>query len=226
MIQAVLHPRTWVLFDMGYTNFAVFRQLSEQGVTFLTRAKTKLAYEVEQVFQRRAAVHDRLVWIGQAETRQRVRLIEVLYKGTWYRYLTNEVDPLILPIEYSVTLYWQRWRIEDAYNRVKRLLGWAYFWSGSQNAVELQVWATWLLYAVLVDLTDILAQALNRPFSEISLEMVYRSLYYLTKAHERGAAQDLISYLVQNTKLLGLVKRKPPPSKLGSLFDLTAASIP
>ena len=79
---------------------------------------------------------------------------------------------------------------------------------------------------MLVDLTDILAQALNRPFSEISLEMVYRSLYYLTKAHERGAAQDLISYLVQNTKLLGLVKRKPPPSKLGSLFDLTAASIP
>ena len=30
----------WVLFDMGYTNFAVFRQFSEQGVTFLTRAKT------------------------------------------------------------------------------------------------------------------------------------------------------------------------------------------
>lgn len=226
LIQAVLQPGTLGLFDMGYTNFGVFRQLTEQGVTFITRAKTNLAYEVEQVFQRRAAVHDRLVWIGQADTRQRVRLIEVLYKGTWYRYLTNEVDPLILPIEYSVALYWQRWRIEDAYNVVKRLLGLAYFWSGSQNAVELQVWATWLLYAVLVDLTDTFAQALNRPFSEISMEMVYRSLYYFTKAHERGAAEDLISYLVQNTKLLGLVKRKPPPGKLGPLFDLTAASNP
>lgn len=226
LIQAVLKPGTLVLFDMGYTNFAVFRQLTEQGVTFLTRAKTNLAYEVEQVFQRRAAGHDRLVWIGQADTRQRVRLIEVLYKGTWYRYLTNEVDPLTLPVEYSVALYWQRWRIEDAYNVVKRLLGLAYFWSGSQNAVELQVWATWLLYAVLVDLTDSLAQALKRPFSDISMEMVYRSLYYFTKAHERGTAQDLISYLVQNTKLLGLVKRKPPPSKLGPLFELTAASIP
>jgi hypothetical protein len=178
------------------------------------------------VFQRRAAVHDRLVWIGQADTRQPVRLIEVLYKGTWYRYLTNELDPLTLPIEYSVALYWQRWRIEDAYNVVKRLLGLAYFWSGSQNAVELQLWATWLLYSVLIDLTDTLAQALKRPFSEISIEMVYRSLYYFTKAHERGVAEDLIPYLAQNTKLLGLVKRKPPPSKLGSLFDLTAASIP
>lgn len=226
LIMAVLKPGTLVLFDMGYTNFAVFRQLTTQGVTFLTRAKTNLAYEVEQVFQRHAAVHDRLVWIGQADTRQRVRLIEVLYKGTWYRYLTNELDPLTLPVEYSVALYWQRWRIEDAYNVVKRLLGLAYFWSGSQNAVELQVWATWLLYAVLIDLTDTLAEALKRPFSDISIEMLYRSLYYFTKAHERGAAHDLISYLTQNTKLLGLVKRKPPPSKLGHLFDLTAASIP
>lgn len=226
LIQAVLKPGTLVLIDMGYTNFAVFRQLTRQHVTFLTRAKTNLAYEVEQVFQRRAAVHDRLVWIGQADTRQRVRLIEVLYKGSWYRYLTNELDPLILPVEYSVALYWQRWRIEDAYNVVKRLLGLAYFWSGSQNAVELQVWATWLLYSVLIDLTDTLAQALKRPFSEISIEMVYRSLYYFTKAHERGVAHDLISYLAQNTKLLGLVKRKPPPSKLGPLFDLTAPPNP
>ena len=37
---------------------------------------------------------------------------------------------------------------QDAYAIVKRLLGLAYFWCGAQNAVELQLWATWLLYAV------------------------------------------------------------------------------
>lgn len=42
------------------------------------------------------------------------------------------------------------------------MLGLSYFWSGAQNAVELQVWATWLLYAVLVDLTDAVAEAIHR----------------------------------------------------------------
>jgi len=41
--------------------------------------------------------------------------------------------------------------------------------------------ATWLLYAVLVDLTDAVAEALEQPFANVSLEMVYRSLYFLPK---------------------------------------------
>ena len=92
--------------------------------------------------------------------------------------MTNELDTECLPTAYGVALYWQRWRIEDAYNIVKRLLGLAYFWCGAQNAVEMQVWATWLLYVVLIDLTDAVAEALNLPFAAISIEMVYRSLYF------------------------------------------------
>lgn len=65
--------------------------------------------------------------------------------------------------------------MEDAFAIAKRLLGMAYFYGGAQNAVELQLWATWILYAVLVDLTDAVAEALRRPFAEISMEMVYRS---------------------------------------------------
>ena len=79
---------------------------------------------------------------------------------------------------YAVALYAQRWRIEDAYNVVKRLLGLAYFWTGAQNSIEMQLWATWLLYAVLVDLTDAVADALHQPFARISSEMIYRSLYF------------------------------------------------
>jgi hypothetical protein len=223
-IRPVLERGMLLILDLGYTNFWVFRQFAEQGITFLTRAKTNLSYEVDRVLHRSATVHDRVVWIGKDDTRQQVRLIEVLYKGKWYRYLTNELDPLKLPMAYAVALYWQRWRIEDAYNVVKRLLGLAYFWNGSQNAVELQLWATWLLYGALVDLTDDVAEALNRPFSAISIEMVYRSLYYFTQARERGETDDLVAYLVDNTKLLGIVKRKPPASKLPALFDLTTLS--
>jgi hypothetical protein len=40
--------------------------------------------------------------------------------------------------------------------------------------VELPLWATWLLYAVLIDLTEALAEALAQPFEAISIEMVFR----------------------------------------------------
>lgn len=204
----VLRAGGLLLFDLGYTNFTVFAQLTKDQVTFLTRAKRNLAYHLERSLQRTAEVHESLVWIGQGDERQLVRLIEVLYRGCWYRYLTNELDVARLPAPYVVALYWQRWRIEDAYHIVKRLLGLAYFWVGSQNGVELQLWATWLLYAVLVDLTDAVAAELNQPFAALSLEMVYRSLYFFTQAFQRGEATDVVTYLAAKAKWLGILKRK------------------
>lgn len=226
-ILEALKAGSLLIFDLGYTNFAVYRQLTEMSVTFITRAKSNLAYQVERDLRRTAQVHDALVWIGKGEDRQLVRLTQVMYQGKLYRYLTNELDTERLPTPYVVALYWQRWRIEDAYNIAKRLLGLAYFWVGSQNGVELQLWATWLLYAVLVDLTDAVAEELNKPFAAISLEMVYRSIYYFTGAYHRGETDDPVAYLAHNATWLGVIKRqrKHRPSPLQWL-ELTDSSKP
>lgn len=227
-IVGALCAGTLLVFDLGYTNFSIFARLTREQVTFITRAKKNLRFTVDQVLCRTATVHDQIVWIGQDDDRQLVRLLEVLYRGTWYRYLTNELDPVQLPAEYLVALYWQRWRIEDAYNIVKRLLGLAYFWCGAQNAVELQLWATWLLYAVLVDLTDQVAEALRQPFAAISMEMVYRSLYFFAQAYHRGETTDIAAYLAAHAKLFGLVKRKRPSKNRSPLPlpPLTTPGIP
>ncbi len=207
-IVSALQAGALLIFDLGYTNFKVYAQLTAAQITWITRAKSNLSYEVERYLHRSANVHDMLIWAGPAQERQLIRLIEILYRGKWYRYLTNELDAERLPTEYVVALYWQRWRIEDAYAIVKRLLGLAYLWNGSENGVCLQLWATWILYAVLVDLTDAVAEALNQPFAAISIEMVYRSLYFFGQAVQRGEATDLIDYLAVNAKQLGLLKRK------------------
>lgn len=228
-ILTVLPANSLLIFDMGYIDFDVFGQLSRATVKFITRAKSNLVYELERVILKTPQVRDSLVWIGKGENRQVVRLVEVLYGNKWYRYLSNELDAERLPAAYLVALYWQRWRIEDAYAIVKRLLGLAYFWCGAQNAVEMQVWATWLLYAVLVDLTDAVAEALHQPFAAISMEMVYRSLYFFTQAHQSGQASDVVTYLAANTKLLGIVKRKRKgahPSPLEMFLTLTVANSP
>jgi hypothetical protein len=219
-ILTALQAGALLVFDLGYTNFAQFATLTSRGITFITRAKSNLAYTVERVLLRTSAVHDSLVWIGSGDTRQLVRLVEVLYRGKWYRYLTNELDIDRLPTAYVVALYWQRWRIEDAYAIVKRLLGLAYFYGGAQNAVEMQVWATWLLYAVLVDLTDAVAEALNQPFAAISMEMVYRSLYHFTQAYHRGEASDVVAFLAADAKLYGIIKRKRKTQRKSLLIEL------
>ena len=226
-ILAALQKGALVIFDLGYTNFALFAQMTLAQVTFITRAKSNLAHSVQQVLYRSAAVHDSLVWIGKDDKRQVVRLIEVLYKGKWYRYLTNELDATRLPTEYVVALYWQRWRIEDAYAIVKRLLGLAYFYCGAQNAVEMQLWATWILYAVLVDLADGVAEALNKPFAAISMEMVYRSLYYFTPVYQRGEATDIVAFLAAEAAFYGIVKRRhQTKNTLRELSRLTALDNP
>jgi hypothetical protein len=226
-IIAHLQAGSLLLFDLGYTNFACFRQLTEKGVTFITRAKSNLKYEIAQALVNTPVFRDTIIWIGSGDDRQQVRLVEVLYGNKWLRYLTNELDSEQLPARYLVALYYRRWTIERAYATVKRLLGLAYFWCGSQNAVELQLWSTWIVYTVLIDLCDEVAGLLKLPFERISVEMVFRSMYYYTKAVERGDVRTLPEYLADRSADLGIVKRKRKnQTSVFESWPLTIASNP
>ena len=123
------------------------------------------------------------------------------------------LDPAVLSVAQVASLYQYRWRIEEAFSLVKRLLGLSYLWTGAENGIALQIWATWLLYAVLVDLSDAVAQELNQPLASISFEMVFRSLYFFVGAYHRGETTDLVTYLAAQTDL-GILKRPRPPSAL------------
>jgi hypothetical protein len=225
--QSALQPGMLLIFDLGFLNFSRFDQLTDSGVWFLTRMEERVIYQVQTVLQASTQFHDLLVSVGsgpESRCAHPLRLVEWQHHGKWYRYLTNVVDRQQLPAEYVVGLYWQRWRIEDAFNVVKRLLGLAYFWTGSINGVQVQVWATWILYAVLVDLTDAVAQALNKPFQALSLEMVYRGLYHFTQAHHRGETDDVVAYLAAEAEGLGIIKRKR--KKRAAAIDLLYLTIP
>jgi len=210
-----------LIFDLGFLNYVCFERLNELKVSFITRAKQNTVWKTERVLQHSERLHDQLIWLGRGADRcaHPMRLVEILHQGKWYRYLTNVLEPSVLPAEYVMALYWQRWRVEDAFNVVKRLLGLAYFWVGSINGAMVQLWATWILYAVLVDLTDAIAETLNRPFQALSLEMIYRGLYHFTQAYHRGDASDPVHYLADKAQALGILKRsRRSPTQL---LDLT-----
>jgi hypothetical protein len=83
----------------------------------------------------------------------------------------------------------------------------AYGWTGPTNAVQWQIYATLIFYAVLVTICQQVAQALGEPLERISVEMVFRAFYHYSRAVQRGECDELVPFLVEHAKLLGLVKR-------------------
>lgn len=221
-----------LLFDSGFLDYAIYDQLTAQQLWFLTRAKENMAYEVTAVLQQQAGLRDQVVAVGSRQKRcaQPLRLIELQVGEQWRRYLTNVLDVAALPAEQVAELYGQRWRIEDAFNMVKRLLGLAYFWCGSSNGIQIQLWGTWLLYGVLIDLVDAVAEELQEPFSAVSVEMVFRGLYHYSQAYQRDQSLDVVQYLAAQAKNLGILKRKRrkpgEPPKYKQLQPLTELALP
>jgi Transposase DDE domain len=214
----LVSTQTLLLLDRGFYHFQFWQQLIDQGIDFITRIKVNAAIEYHQVFTNSYTLRDRLVKLGSGTKKTPIvtlRLIEVRVGKVWHSYLTSVLDPTILPPYVVIDLYEKRWRIEEAFNTVKRLLGLSYLWTGSLNGIKLQIWATWLFYAVLVDLGDAVADELSLPFDRISLEMIYRGLYYFHGASSRGEASDPVKYFANSDqqKCLGIVKRPRKPDK-------------
>lgn len=202
-----------------FINFSFFNNLIDREVYFITRLKAKAAIKYLKIFSYDHLVKDRLIQLGTVRRGAPVitlRLIEIQIGKTNYSYITSVLDPQTLPPYAVADLYHRRWRIEEAFHTVKRLLGLSYLWTGSINGVKLQVWATWLFYAVLVDLGDAVADELSLPFDRISLEMIYRGLYHFSVAYDKGKSDDPVKYFAaQENQDLGVVKAlRKPVSKL------------
>ena len=209
-LLAWLVPNSLLVFDLGYF-FPFFDILTDLQCWFVTRLRVKTSYEVERSLIDRPQLRDRIVRLGKYRSnpcQHPVRLVEVYLQGCWHRYLTNVLDPQRLSVVQVVTIYPYRWHIETAFLLVKRLLDLAYLWVGSLNGVQLQVWATFLFYAILIDLCDEVAEQLHLPLDRISVEMVYRSLYFYAHAVSQGYTERAAVYLAAEAYELGIVKRQ------------------
>jgi len=208
--------KTLLRLDRGFYAFEWWAQLRTQQVQFICAAKSNLVYTVIQELSLTHGLKDRLIAIGQdrpGQTLLRLRLIEVRQGKGWYRYVTSVLEPEVLPPYVLVDLYARRWSSEEAFHLVKRLLGLSYLWTGSLNGVKLQIWATWLMSAVLVDLSDAVAEAVQLPLERISMEMVWRGLYHVNHAYNTGQVSDPVAYLAApENRDLGVIKilRKTP----------------
>lgn len=223
-LLAFVPANTLLLLDRGFWNFCLFEQLIGSQSQFITRLKAKAQYQSLKVLSQSQSHRDQLIRLGtgyQGNPILRLRLIEIRLGSTWYRYLTSVLDPQVFPPYVVADLYSRRWRIEETFYLLKRLLGLSYLWTGSVNGIKLQLWATWLFYGILMDLADAVADELALPFESISVEMVFRSLYHFTQALNQGMATHLVAYLVApENRDLGVVKA-PRSKRLKPPLDLS-----
>ena len=198
-----------LIFDLGFFSFPFFDAFTEAKKFFVTRLREKTSYEVVKVLSSGASYRDEIIKLGSYRSNpchHQVRMVKVLWGKTWYQYLTNVLDPNSLSAPQVCELYRRRWKIEDAFLLTKRLLGLSYLWVSSNNGVEIQIYATWIFYAVLIDLSNEVALALKQPVERISVEMVFRSLYHFSRARLRGESVEILSFIADNAKLFGIVK--------------------
>ncbi|NJL41506.1 MAG: IS4 family transposase [Leptolyngbyaceae cyanobacterium SM1_4_3] len=216
--------------DLGFYCFKWFDDFTDAGKFILTRQKPKVRYQTIQVLSQGERYCDQLIQMGVHHThpcRHPLRLVSVRWGTTWYHYLSNVLDPQQLSAQQLADLYRTRWRIETAFNLTKRLLGLSYFWVGGSNGVQLQLYATWIFYAVLTDLSHDVALALSQPLERISVEMVFRSLYFFNSARSRHPDLQLIPWLVEHQRSMGLVKavRRRQQSTKAQSLDIWADAL-
>ncbi len=188
-------------FDLGFFKFAWFDAFTQQQKFFVTRQREKTSDQALRLLSSGTHYRDEIILLGKYRSPAcdyPVRLVSVLWGTTWYRYLTNVLDPQQLSAQQVCDLYRRCWRVEDAFALTKRLLGFAYLWVGDSNGVQIQIYATWILYAVLNDLCAQVSVALQQPLEKISLEMVFRGLYHFATALKRGEAEEVISYFLSS----------------------------
>ena len=214
-LLALVKAKTLLILDRGFYDFKFFAALIEQGADFITRPKSNAFWIGHQLLSHTERVRDQIIFLGTGTNGQpilKLRLIEVRFERVWYQYLTSVLDPQLLPPLVVADLYRRRWRIEEAFNTIKRLLNLSYLWTGSLNGIQLQIWATWLFFALLVDLGDAVADRLGLPFERISLEMLLRGLYHFSRAFSQGLASDPVAYFADPANQdLGVVKRLRKP---------------
>lgn len=216
MIKNWLSPGVLLLLDKGFFGFEFFDWCTERGIAFIIPDRVTTVDRETTVLASRGALRDERVLLGRYRSspcRHPVRRVTLTVAGKRYAYLTNVCEPERLAAGDVVQLYRLRWRIEEALLLTKRLLGLSYLWTGAMNGVALQIWATWLLYAILVDLSDAVADVLDLPLDRISLEMTFRSLYFYVGAASRGETDDPVTYLASQTDL-GIIKRPRGPTAI------------
>lgn len=201
---SALAAGTLLLFDRGYLSFPFFDELSEQGLYWISRYANEVSYEVRHVLYQGDGVLDAIVYLGVHRSDQAkypLRLIQFYRQGRLYRYLSNVLDPAVLPVAEVARLYARRWDIELAFRVLKEHLQLSHLWSAKWEVLCVQIWCGLLLAQLFHGLqVQLAAEAGVDPF-DVSIDVLVDVVPQLLW---QGIAP--LPYLRQRGEHLGVIR--------------------
>ena len=177
-------PGTIVAMDKGYVDFQWWKQMTEDGVYFVTRLKRDLQYEVigEREVPQNSNVRkdvDIRIRPHRHDFQLHLRLVTI-----WDEDKQQELTFLTNHLKFGATtiarIYKERWQIELFFKSLKQLLRVKTFVGTSANALKRQLWAA--LIAMLLLKYLLLKSTFNWSFSNLVALVrqqlfVYRDLF-------------------------------------------------
>jgi hypothetical protein len=148
-------PGTILAIDRGYIDYEWFRELTGQGVYFVTRMKEKAVYTVQQdcqVPQNSNVVSDQIVCFPRLAREDEE---PVLFRRVEIRDEKNNATIVFLSnlLGFGATtiaaIYKDRWQVELFFKALKQTLKIKTFVGTSANAVRTQVWTALIAMLVL-----------------------------------------------------------------------------
>lgn len=150
-----LQPDSILTVDRGYYDFNWFYSLNLNRVSFVTRAKKNLAFEVvgqQDVPKNKGVICDRIIRLTGTREKKlyptTLRLIS-FYDKENDRELTFLTNNFKLAASTIAELYKHRWQIEIFFKWIKQNLKIKTFLGASENAVMTQIWIALIYYLLL-----------------------------------------------------------------------------
>jgi hypothetical protein len=213
MIQQ-LEAGCLLLFDKGYSKFLWFDELTRRKIFWVSRVPVRVTYVAQHTLYQGDGIWDAIVFLGQYRADQTdypVRLVQFWWQGKFHRYLTNVLDPQILPLHELAALYARRWDIEMAFRLLKDYLKGAEIWSAKWPVIEGQLWGLFLLAQILHAWQGTIARKAGVDRFDVSMELALR---YLPRLMQQG--KDPTEAIVHQGWDIGIFR----PSTRGDVHGL------
>ncbi len=177
-------PGTIIVMDKGYVHYDWWKQLSQQGVYFVTRLKKDLQWKVlenRSVPQNSNIVRDQIIEIRPYRRNYTLKL-RIVTK--WDEENQEEIQFLTNHLKFGTTtiarIYKERWQIEIFFKSLKQLLRVKTFVGTSANALKTQIWTALIAMLILkyLKLRSRFGWSLSNLVALLRQQLfVYRDLY-------------------------------------------------
>lgn len=198
-----------LLFDLGYYAFEWFDDLTRQGFFWISRVRHNASFVVIHVFVESEDYCEKLIQLGAYRADRAeytVRLVEFRYRGTWYRYLTNVLNPMVLSGSQIARLYARRWDIEMAFRALKAYLGLRVIWSAKWAVIQVQIWACAILAQFFHAFQVRLAAEAEVEVFDVSLEILIEQVTQRLWAGTLPPMSDLLVELAREGRQIALIR--------------------